>query len=91
MHNVLKVLDADAVEKTFTNWAKDVCDSQSDFADCFDAVAIDGKTMRASQKSGAAISHLLSLFLIELGLHLHTSCQGQNQRNTDFNRDPQKL
>ena len=70
IHNVLKVLDADAVEKTFTNWVEDTCKSQSDLAGSFDAVAIDGKTMRASKKCGAAISHLLSVVSHELGVTL---------------------
>ena len=70
MCNVLRILDADAVEKTFTNWVKGVCKSRSDLAGSLDAVAIDGKTMRASKKSGAAISHLLSVVSHELGVTL---------------------
>ena len=66
IHNVLKILDADAVEKTFTNWVEDVCKCQSDLAGSLDAVAIDGKTMRASKKCGAAISHLPSVVSYEL-------------------------
>ena len=71
IHNVLRELKADVVEKTFTNWVKDVCKSRPDLEGCFDAVAIDGKTMRASKKCGATISHLLSVVSHELGFHLH--------------------
>ena len=70
IHNVLKKIDADAVEKTFTNWVEDLCPSRSDLAGCLDTVAIDGPTMRASKKSGAAISHLLSVVSPELGVTL---------------------
>ena len=70
MHNVLKELDADAVEKTFTNWVEDVCKHQTDLDGRLDTVAIDGPTMRASKKSGATISHLLSVVSLELGITL---------------------
>ena len=70
IHNVIKKLDADAVEKTFTNWIEDVCPSLSDLAGCLDAVAIDGPTMRASKKCGAAISPGLSVVSHELGVTL---------------------
>ena len=70
IHNVLKDLDADAVEKTFTNWVVDVCKSRPDLQGYLDAIAIDGKTMLASKKSGAIISHLLSVVSHELGVTL---------------------
>ncbi|RKU09264.1 hypothetical protein C6501_15655, partial [Candidatus Poribacteria bacterium] len=70
IHNVLRVLKADVVEETFTNWAKAVCKSRPDLEGCFDVVAIDGKTLRASKKCGAAISHLLSVVSHELGVTL---------------------
>ena len=70
IHNVLKDLDADAVEKTFTDWVEDVCKSRPDLEGCLDAVAIDGKTMCASKKSGAIINHLLSVVSHELGVTL---------------------
>ena len=43
---------------------------RSDLAGCLDAIAIDGPTMRASKKCGAAISHLLSAVSHELGVTL---------------------
>ena len=70
IHNVLKGLDADAVEKTFTDWVVDVCKSRPDLQGYLDALAIDGKTMRATKKSGAIISHLLSVVSHELGVTL---------------------
>ena len=70
IHNVLRDLDVDAVEKTFTDWVECVCKNRPDLEGCLDAVAIDGKTMRASKKSGATISHLLSVVSHELGVTL---------------------
>ena len=47
-----------------------VLGSRPDLTGYFDAVAIDAKTMRASQKSGATTSHLLSVVSHELGVTL---------------------
>ncbi len=62
IHYLLKKLDAEALEETLTHWVKTVIKSRPDLTRCFDAVAIDGKTMRASQRSGAITSHLPGLF-----------------------------
>ena len=70
IHNVLKELKVKELEEIYTNWVKDVCKSRPDLQDCLDALAIDGKTMCASLKSGALISHLLSVVSHELGVTL---------------------
>ncbi len=70
IHNVLKELNVKELEEIYTNWVKDVCKSRPDLQDCLDALAIDGKTMCASLKSGALISHLLSVVSHELGVTL---------------------
>ncbi len=70
IHNLLKKLDVEALEETLTHWVNTVIESRPDLTRCFDAVAIDGKTMRASQKSGAITSHLLSVVSHELGVTL---------------------
>ena len=70
LHNVLKILDVDAVEKTLSQWVNKVCKNRPDLTACFDAVAIDGKIMRASKKCGALTSHLLSVVSHELGVTL---------------------
>ena len=70
IHNVLKELSVKELEEIYTNWVKDVCKSRPDLQDCLDALAIDGKTMCASLKSGALISHLLSVVSHELGVTL---------------------
>ncbi len=70
LHNLLKKLDTTAVEKTLTEWVNRVVQSRPDLAGCLDAVAIDGKTMRASKKCGAATSCLLSVVSHQLGITL---------------------
>ena len=70
IHNLLKKLDVGALEETLTQWVKIVIKSRPDLTGCLDAVAIDGKTMCASQKSGATTSHLLSVVSHELGITL---------------------
>ena len=59
-----------ALEETLTKWVNAVLESRPDLTGCFDAVAIDGKTMCASQKSGATTSHGLSVVSHELGITL---------------------
>ncbi len=66
----MKKLDVVALEETLTHWVTIVIKSRTDLTRCFDAVAIDGKTMRASQRSGAITSHLLSVVSQELGVTL---------------------
>ena len=70
IHNLLKRLDVVVVEETLTQWVKTVIKSRPDLTRCLDAVAIDGKAMRSSQKSGATTSHLLSVVSHELGVTL---------------------
>lgn len=81
-HNVLRDLDVDAVEKTFTDWVEGVCKNRPDLEGCLDAVAIDGPTMRASKKSGATISHLLSVVSHELGVTL--TQQGVSDKTSEI-------
>ncbi len=52
------VLDVAAVEKVLMQWVNNFLESRPDLEGCLDAVAIDGKTMRTSQKSEATTSPL---------------------------------
>ena len=70
IHNLLKRLDVVLVEETLTKWVNTVIQSRPDLTGCLDAGAIDGKMMRATQKSGATTSHLLSVVSHELGITL---------------------
>ena len=70
IHNLLKKLDVVVVEETLTKWVNTVIESRPDLTGCLDTVAIDDKTMRASKKSGAITSHLLSVVSHKLGVTL---------------------
>lgn len=70
IHNLLKKLNVVALEETLTQWVNTMIESRPDLTGCLDAVAIDGKTMCASQRSGAITSHLLSVVSHELGVTL---------------------
>ena len=69
-HNLLKRLDPDVLDMVLTKWIKSIAKSHPDFSSCFDAVAIDGKILCASIKSGAETSHLLSVVSHEVGIAL---------------------
>ena len=69
-HNLLKRLDPNVLERKLTKWIKWITESYPEFSTCFDEVAIDGKILRASLKSGAETSHLLSVVSHELGVTL---------------------
>lgn len=69
-HNILKRIDVDELEKAFTKWISQYVERCDDLASIFDAVAIDGKTMRASEKGGAAKPMALSVVSHELGVTL---------------------
>ncbi len=66
----MKKLDVVVLEATLTKWVNTVIQSRPDLIDCLKVVAMDGKTMRATHKQDATISHLLSVVSHELGVTL---------------------
>ena len=70
IHNLLRRLDVVALEDILTKWVNTVIQSRPDLIDCLKVVAMDGKTMRATRKQDATISHLLSVVSHELGVTL---------------------
>ena len=70
IHNLLKRIDVDALEKVLTKWINQVVESCPELSRCLDTVAMDGKTMCASKKSGALKNHLLSVVSLEFGVTL---------------------
>ena len=62
IHNLLRRLDVVALEDILTKWVNTVIQSRPDLIDCLKVVAMDGKTMRATRKQDATISHLPLLF-----------------------------
>ena len=69
-HNLLKRLDPDVLQQIFTKWTIEIEKRHPDFSGCFDAVAIDGKILRASLKSGAETPYLLSVVCHKSGVTL---------------------
>lgn len=70
LHSVFRHLDIELFESKLRHWAERVlkaypCQSGQD-----EAIAIDGKTLRGSQKQGAPGTHLLSALSHRLGLTL---------------------
>jgi predicted transposase YbfD/YdcC len=70
LYTVFRRLDRDVLEATLGAWAETLLRDLPVPAGVEDAVAIDGKTLRGSQKQGAPGVHLLSAFAHRLGLTL---------------------
>jgi predicted transposase YbfD/YdcC len=68
LHTVLRKLDRDGLEAKLQAWAEGVLGTLPGSAGEEEALALDGKTVRGSQKQGAAGSHLLSALSHRLGL-----------------------
>ena len=69
LHYVFKAIDATALENALTHWATAVLENLSTDTQTH-AIAIDGKTLRGSQKQGATFTHLLSVVSHQLGITL---------------------
>jgi predicted transposase YbfD/YdcC len=70
LHTVFRRLDRDMLEAKLGAWADTLLRGLPSPAGGEDAVAIDGKTLRGSQKQGAPGAHLLSALAHRLGLTL---------------------
>ena len=70
LHTVLRRVDREAVEDTLGAWAEGLLGEASQPEGGEDAIAIDGKTLRGSQKQGAPGVHLLSALAHRLGVTL---------------------
>jgi predicted transposase YbfD/YdcC len=66
----LRQVDRALLEAKLGAWAESCLEHTPDPAGLGDAVAIDGKTLRGSQKQGAPGAHLLSAFAHRFGLTL---------------------
>jgi hypothetical protein len=71
LHYVFQRLDRRALEQALTTWAEAVLAALPPPKGSLEALAIDGKTLRGSQKQGALDVHLLSVLSHRLGLTLH--------------------
>jgi predicted transposase YbfD/YdcC len=68
LHTIFRHLDKEGFEDQLSLWAEDVLSAAP--AQGLEAEAIDGKSLRGSQKQGAAAAHLLSAVSHRLGLTL---------------------
>jgi len=69
LHTIFKNLDRQLLETKLGRWAESVLGKQASTQ--LEAEAIDGKSLRGSQKQGAAAAHLLSAVSHHLGLTLN--------------------
>jgi predicted transposase YbfD/YdcC len=70
LHTIFRRLDVELFENKLHQWAEQVLRACPARPDQDEAIAIDGKTLRGSQKQGAPGTHLLSALSHRLGLTL---------------------
>jgi predicted transposase YbfD/YdcC len=70
LHTVLRGVDREALEAKLGAWAEGLLRATPTAQDALEGLAIDGKTLRGSQKQGAPGAHLLSVLGHRLGLTL---------------------
>src|SRR5262249_23157294 len=70
LHTVLRRVDREALEVKLGAWAEGLLGEAPRPEEGEDALAIDGKTLRGSQKQGAPGAHLLSALAHRVGLTL---------------------
>jgi predicted transposase YbfD/YdcC len=70
LHTVLRRVDREVLEAKLGGWAEALLGEAPGPAEVEDAIAIDGKTLRGSQKQGAPGAHLLSALAHRVGLTL---------------------
>jgi hypothetical protein len=71
LHYLFQRLDRCAVERALAAWAEAVLAALPPSKGRLEALAIDGKTLRGSQRQGALDVHLLSVLSHRLGLTLY--------------------
>jgi predicted transposase YbfD/YdcC len=70
LHAVFRRVDREALEAKLGNWAEGLLGEVPHPEEGGDAIALDGKTLRGSQKQGAPGVHLLSALAHRVGLTL---------------------
>jgi predicted transposase YbfD/YdcC len=70
LHAVLKGVDREALEAHLGTWAEGLLAATPAPQDAAEGIAVDGKTLRGSQKQGVPGAHLLSALGHRLGLTL---------------------
>lgn len=69
--NIFRRLDRQGFERALSRWVEQVLQAVPPPTGALEALAIDGKTLRGSQKQGAVNVHLLSALSHRLGLTLY--------------------
>lgn len=69
--NLFRRLDRRGFEQALSRWVEHVLQASPPPKGALEALAIDGKTLRGSQKQGAVDVHLLSVLSHRLGLTLY--------------------
>ena len=70
LHTVLRGVDREELEANLGAWAEGLLTATPASQDAAEGIAVDGKTLRGSQKQGAPGAHLLSALGHRLGLTL---------------------
>jgi predicted transposase YbfD/YdcC len=70
LHTILRRVDREALEAKLGAWAEGLLGERPRPPEVEDAIAIDGKTLRGSQKQGAPGVHLLSALAHRVGVTL---------------------
>lgn len=68
LHRIFKGIDCEQLERVVASWAELVMESHPPQSAALEAVAVDGKTLRGSQRQGARDAHLLSALSHRLGV-----------------------
>jgi hypothetical protein len=71
LHYLFRRLDRQALERALSAWAEAVLAASPPPNGRLEALAVDGKTLRGSQKQGALNVHLLSVLSHRLGITLY--------------------
>jgi hypothetical protein len=87
--NIFRRLDRQGFERALARWAEAVLQALPPPKGALEAIAVDGKTLRGSQRQGALDVHLLSALSHRLGLTLFQ--QGVAEKTNEIGAMPQLL
>jgi hypothetical protein len=89
LHYLFRRLDRRALEQVLADWAEAVLAALPPSKGSLEALAIDGKTLRGSQRQGALDVHLLSVLSHRLGLTLYQ--QAVSEKTNEIGALPELL
>jgi hypothetical protein len=89
LHYLFQRLDRQALERVLSAWAETILASLPPSKGSWEALAIDGKTLRGSKQQGALEVHLVSVLSHRLGLTLYQ--QAVSEKSNEIGVLPQVL